>query len=329
MRKSSCPLLFPYLIPGFNDMATIARAEHSFGGGWTEIKLDAVSDYLKFYTRALQASPSPDNPFETWYVDAFAGTGDRTIDACPGPLLRQDGLLEPVRLDGSARRALGVDPHFKHLVFIEKDARRFAALEELKAEFHDRDIGCVLGDANDEIRQIFSQGPWKSSGRKGLQRAVVFLDPYGMSVRWDTLRFLAQTERADVWYLFPLHAALRQLSHDHGALDATKRAALNEVFGTADWEQRFYDHRPAPTNLFDYVDPAAPDRNADPDKVERFAAERLRSLFSYVSDPIPILARHKLRQFSLFLLSGNPNARAIALIKKGVSAQIKKYGGRG
>ena len=149
-----------------------------------------------------------------------------------------------------------------------------------------------------------------------------------MSVRWDTLQFLANTKRADVWYLFPLHAALRQLSHDHAALDPSKRGALNEVFGTQNWEERFYEHRPKPTNLFDFEDKATPSRIADPDKVERFAAERLRTIFSFVSEPIPILTRHKLRQFSLFLLSGNSNAKAKALIEKGVAAQIKKYGGR-
>jgi len=164
--------------------------------------------------------------------------------------------------------------------------------------------------------------------RSGLQRAVVFLDPYGMHVRWDTLQYLAKTRRADVWYLFPLHAALRQLSHDHTALDLGKRAALNEIFGTPDWENRFYEPRATPTNLFDFADAATPNRVADPDKVERFAGERLRTIFSFVSQPISILTRRKLRQFSLFLLSGNSNAKAIKLIEKGVSAQIKKYGGR-
>jgi three-Cys-motif partner protein len=288
-----------------------------------------VSDYLTFYTRALQARPSPENPFETWYVDAFAGTGDRTIECNAGSLFSvEDGTFDRVRLEGSARRATAIDPPFRHLVFIEKDARRFAALERVQSDHPHRDIRCVPGDANDEIRRIFSHGPWVEPARRGLQRAVVFLDPYGMSVRWDTLRFLAGTRRADVWYLFPLHAALRQLSHDHAALDPTKRAALNEVFGTPDWEDRFYEHQPTPTNLFDFADAAIPSRVADPDKVERFAAERLRTIFSFVSEPIPILTRNKLRQFSLFLLSGNSNARAIALIEKGVVAQIKKYGGR-
>ncbi|MFS0850072.1 three-Cys-motif partner protein TcmP [Novosphingobium panipatense] len=308
-------------------MSLTERAEHTFGGGWTEIKLNAVSDYLNFYTRALQARPSPANPFETWYIDAFAGTGDRTVERHAGSLFTPGpGVMERVRLEGSARRAIAIDPPFRHLAFIEKDPNRFAALESLKTEFPNRDIHCVQGDANDELRNIFTSGPWVQSGRSGLQRAVVFLDPYGMSVRWDTLRQLANTQRADVWYLFPLHAALRQLSHNHTALDAGKRGALNEVFGTADWEEHFYNFNVPQTNLFDFTAAATPARSADPDKVERFAAGRLKTIFKFVSEPIPILTRHKLRQFSLFLLSGNPQPKAISLITKGVTAQIKKYG---
>lgn len=312
-------------------MATEAvRTEHRFGGGWTEIKLDAVSDYLTFYARALQAKPSPDNPFETWYVDAFAGTGDRTVDVDAAGLFATPGCTpEQMRLDGSARRAIGIAPPFRHLVFIEKDAGRFAALQALKTEFPDRDIHCVRGDANDELRRIFQLGPWQQRGRSGLQRAVVFLDPYGMSVRWDTLRFLAETRRADVWYLFPIHAALRQLSHDHGALDTGKRAALSEIFGSDDWEQRFYQApQEEALDLFQAANQNGRRRVADAAVVERFAAEQLRTIFNFVSDPIPLLTHRKLQQFSLFLLSGNPNELAISLIKRGVSAQIKKYGGR-
>jgi three-Cys-motif partner protein len=310
-------------------MANIERNEHRYGGPWTEIKLNAVTDYLKFYTRALQARPSPENPFETWYVDAFAGTGDRTMESKADSLFSvEGGILDRARFEGSARRAIAVDPPFRHLVFIEKDNRRFAALNRVKDEHPNRDIRCVQGDANDEIRRIFSRGAWTDPLRRRLQRAVVFLDPYGMSVRWETLQFLSQTGRADVWYLFPLHAALRQLSHDHAALDQTKRAVLNEVFGTSAWEAEFYEHRPTPRSLFDFTDSVAPSRVADADRVERYAAARLKTIFSFVSEPIPILTRYKLRQFSLFLVSGNSNSKAISLIKRGVAAQIKKYGSR-
>ena len=46
-----------------------------FGGAWTEVKLDAVNYYLNFYTDVLKNKPTPQNPFELWYIDAFAGSG--------------------------------------------------------------------------------------------------------------------------------------------------------------------------------------------------------------------------------------------------------------
>ena len=47
-------------------------SKHIFGGPWTEIKLDAVEYYLGCYTRALKQVD-----FDLWYIDAFAGSGDR------------------------------------------------------------------------------------------------------------------------------------------------------------------------------------------------------------------------------------------------------------
>lgn len=145
---------------------------------------------------------------------------------------------------------------------------------------------------------------------------------------------MANSERAEhrfggSWTEIKLNAVSDYLNFYTAALKARPSPADSfETFGTSDWETRFYEHQPAPTDLFDFPPPTGPSRNADPDKVEKFAAERLRSIFNFVSEPIPILTRRKLRQFSLFLLSGNSNERAIALIKKGVSAQVKKFGGR-
>lgn len=148
-----------------------------------------------------------------------------------------------------------------------------------------------------------------------------------MNVRWETLRLLATTKRVDVWYLFPLHAALRQLAHKHRAVDETKRAALTEVFGTADWEEEFYRDAQDARDLFD-ITVSTRERLADPGKVESYAQRRLQTIFTFVSDPIPLLARRGLHQFSLFLASGNESPLAIDLIKRGVAAQVKKYGGK-
>lgn len=302
-------------------------AEHPFGGAWTELKLRAVSDYLAFYTKALQYRPSPETPFQKWYIDAFAGTGERTEERTTGGLL--DGVptrRERFQLEGSARRALSAEPPFQHYVFIEANQRRFRALESLREEYPHKDIRPLRGDANVELRKLFASPPWTiASAQAGLQRAVVFLDPYGMNVRWETLKLLAETKRVDVWYLFPLQAALRQLAYKHRAIDESKRAALTEIFGTEDWEEEFYRESQETRDLFD-LEINSRERVADPHKVESYARSRLQSIFTFVSEPIPLLARRGLRQFSLFLATGNSSQAAIDLIKRGVAAQVKKYG---
>lgn len=44
--------------------------KHTFGGLWTQEKLQVLEKYLQFYATALK-----NQPFTLHYVDAFAGTG--------------------------------------------------------------------------------------------------------------------------------------------------------------------------------------------------------------------------------------------------------------
>ena len=173
--------------------------EHRFGGPWTEIKLDAVEYYLTCYTKALRATS-----FDLWYIDAFAGSGERTVEQETGGLFeRRPIAITTETLAGSARRALSVEPTFHHFVFIERDQKRCLALNSLKSEYPHRDIRCLTGEANDELKNLVRLNPWRRK-ENGPGRAVVFLDPYSLQVEWATLKALAETRVMDVWYLFPL-----------------------------------------------------------------------------------------------------------------------------
>ena len=52
----------------------VAESSQSFGGSWTELKLDLVASYLEAYSTALK-----NKGFGKTYVDAFAGTGYREM----------------------------------------------------------------------------------------------------------------------------------------------------------------------------------------------------------------------------------------------------------
>lgn len=169
---------------------------------------------------------------------------------------------------------------------------------------------------------VFTSSPW--IGRDAWkQRAVVFLDPYGMSVDWATLKLLADTQRADVWYLFPRAAVVRQLAHDLNAIDADKRLRLKQIFGGEEWVQEFYRARPAQGGLFDESAGLTRERVVTSAQIAAFARKKFGTLFGYVSAPLPLTVKSQ-DQFELYCLSNN--TRAYGLIKKGVDWVLKKYG---
>lgn len=298
-------------------MTTSAR--HEFGGDWTEVKLAAISAYSKFYTSAIGRK------FELWYIDPFAGTGERVGTEVVGGLLDGIPLTEIERTyPGSASRALTLKPPFNHYRFGDTKASHVAALEELCAKFPAKDAKVIRDDANAFIQRGFSNPYWTADDFSfGTPRALVFLDPYGLEVKWETLKALASCQKADVWFLANLGGAVRQLCHDHSKLDPSKRSALGEYFGTSEWEDEFYEVRKS-DDLFG--ESSTKRRNATKHEVAAFHRKQLEQLFrGYVSDPIPLSVGTMDDYFLLYCMSNNPSPKARALIKNGADWVVKAY----
>ena len=295
---------------------------HLFGGLWTELKLEAIDAYAKFFTGALKGQA-----FDLWYIDPFAGTGSREEVRQTGGLLAGSPVAtEAISYPGSAARALMVQPPFQHFVFGDERKDRRAALARLSSQHPDKDVQIVPGDANDAIQSLFGRPPlMRGHMARGTARAFVFLDPYGMSVKWSTLEALAHSQRADVWFLVNLKAAVQQLCRDHRALDESKRAALYEYFGTLEWEGEFYEFDNRQTELFSREPDVRGFRSVDRPSVAAFHRKRLESLFAYVSDPLPLSVGALDDYFLLYCMSNNPSHKARALIAKGATWVIKHY----
>jgi three-Cys-motif partner protein len=156
-------------------------AEHSFGGPWTERKLKCLRDYLNAYRTIFTANPRA-RYFRTWYVDAFAGTGSRSTAPADMPLLDiyEDAETQAYQ-DGNAKIALSLSSPFDQYLFIEKARTHANELRHvIKSQFLQLDDRCEIrsGEANAEIRKWCGERDWSK------ERAVVFLDPYGMQVEW-------------------------------------------------------------------------------------------------------------------------------------------------
>ncbi len=281
---------------------------HIFGGAWTQQKLQMLDSYLRAYRRALK-----NQPFRLMYIDAFAGTGYR-IEVEQGK--PQSQLLFPWLadedtrgfIDGSARIALQVEPAFDEYIFIEKSAVRCCELRKLKGEYpglSDR-VSVVRQDCNVYLRKLCKKCDWRN------HRAVLFLDPFGMQVAWDTVKAIAHTKAIDVWILWPLGVAVNRLLKRNGDIRASWRARLDSSVGTSDWYEAFYQKRVVPDLFQGHVERT--EKVADFDSLSRYYNERLGTIFEGVADNPRRL--HNSRGNPIYLLcfaAGNAKGAPIAV----------------
>jgi three-Cys-motif partner protein len=286
-----------------------------FGSHWTEDKLCRVEEYFERYNVALK-----NQRFTREYIDAFAGTGYREVrEEGGGGGLMFPGLVEPEVqrfLDGSARKALKVEPSFHRFTFIEKDPRKVGELQKLRDKFPDKPIRIECGDANEWVQSICREG-WD------YRRAVLFLDPFGMQVSWQTLEAVARTKSIDVWLLFPLGVAISRLLKRDGDIDEALCRRLDFVFGDRSWRDAFYK-TDAPVQpgavqrgLFDFEDetpePEYPWK-ADFSVIEGYFKARLRTIFARVADNTVRLKNSKnIPLYLLFFMAGNERGAPIAV----------------
>lgn len=265
-----------------------------FGGLWTEQKLECVSKYLHAYTTIMNRYT-----FHFAYIDAFAGTGHRA--------LKRESDIEIQRfLAGSARRALEVKPPFKEYVFIEENKVSFTALGKLTDEFPHRNIKCINEDANRYLIDLCQERDWRTN------RALVFLDPYGMQVKWQTMESIAKTQAIDLWILFPIGMGVnRQLKND-GEIGPLERQKLDHLFGGPHWFDEFYQTDPQ-LSLFSEGEAIEKKSNVFA-TIERLYMERLQSVFVKVADnPLPLRNSKNSLMYQLYFAASNPKGASTAV----------------
>ena len=280
---------------------------HRFGGEWTDLKLDVMGDYFGSYATALK-----NQVFQCWYIDAFAGTGDR-VDRrdkhtkSPDSLFGAEAEAVATAKEGSVQIALGIDPPFSRYLFIDRSRDHVSRLTAFRSAHPARSIDIVSGDANEELLKLCSSTDWSQT------RAAVFIDPYGMQVNWSTLEKLAQTQAVDIALLFPTGSLNRLLKRD-GNIPAEWARRIDEHLGECDWRSAFY-RKTVKTDLFDAV--TATEKNVDIAGLQEFVMDRLRGIFAYVhEEAVPLKNSKGSVLYDLFIVCANPSKKAIALSKR-------------
>ena len=279
----------------------------SFGGDWSDAKLSVIREYMKAYCTALSHTK-----FERIYIDAFAGAGTRTVDAngeddeCLGLDEGSGDAQEDAAVrHGSPLQALATEPGFHRFIFVEQAEASMAELKRQVAEsgllgprrveFHTEDANAVLG-------RLTAQR-WDS------KRAVAFLDPFALHVKWSTVEAIAKTKAIDMWLLFPAMAVNRMLPRS-GKVPQVWADRLDETFGDTTWRSEFYEvvHK---TDLFG---DAAIDKTPRPfERLSTYLTKRLGTVFASTHEqPLVLRTSSGSPLFLLCFGCGNPKGAPIA-----------------
>lgn len=270
----------------------------SFGGEHTRRKLDVVAKYLAAYVTVMKKQD-----FRLVYVDGFAGSGASLPKGeVQVPL---DPTLFPSAdfVEGSPVRALTVDPPFDQYLFIDKNNQNVQSLSRLRSDFQNRNIDVVHGDTNDRLVEFCNR-----LIHERLDRAVVFLDPFGLSVRWDTIEKIASTKKVDLWYLVPVDGMSRQIKDDGSFLPGA--AKIDELWGSTAWRTKAVRQADVSNDLFGGVDERL-EKIAKAKQFSEMFRDHLRDAFAggVATSYLP-LGRGRRHDFSLMFACANPSPAA-------------------
>lgn len=189
-------------------------------GVWSEIKLEIIKDYANAYTRIMKGQP--------WckgyaYIDAFAGAGIH-ISKTTGEFI-----------EGSPLNALNITPPFTEYHFIDLDEKRADFFIEVANDYEN--VYSYHGDCNEIlIKEIFPNFNYDS-----FKRTLCILDPYGLQLKWKTIKNAAGLKTVDIFINFPIMDINRNiLFEDLSKANPEDIKRMNNFWGDESWEDLLY-----------------------------------------------------------------------------------------
>lgn len=292
--------------------------KNNWGGSWTEQKLDCFESYVKAYLTIMNVYRDKFN-WKLIYFDGFAGSGDRGDNlsqeeetALQADMFADDWVQErEVNLyQGAAERVVRLEEKmrgFDFYYFVEKNESKCAMLDLKLAQYVTKGFkNCCSGDANDWAKKLGD-----ALHRDSKFKSLCLLDPFGMSIKWDTIERLSGNG-VDLWILVPTGVIINRLVKRDGTLMHTEK--LEEFFGMSkedihDW---FYERRQE-VDLFGDMQEWYEKKDNSIQRIADLFCERLGELFKYVTpEPLVMRNRNNVPIFHFVCASNNQTAVKIA-----------------
>ena len=274
-----------------------------WGGPWTEKKLEAFSKYVRSYLTIMNKYPF----WKTIYFDGFAGSGTREKQNNTELMLQLNITEEEEKTyKGAAERVLALkDLSFDFYYFIDKNDLSLQKLKDkLDEKFKDKTIIYRSVDANHQLLELANALKTKKIA------ALVFLDPFGMQIDWNSIENLKDT-RSDVWILVPTGVIVNRLLDRAGKLKFSNKLQsffgltieeIKNYFYTEQIEQTLFGEEEIITKVQQPIE-----------KIAYLYAERLNTIWKHVTEkPLVLTNRNGTPIFHLIFASNNQNALKIA-----------------
>lgn len=288
----------------------VSEPQSTWGGAWTEKKLDAFSKYVTAYLRIMNKHPY----WKTIYFDGFVGSGLRGENNKDNTTLYNKlfpNVSDNIDYKGAAERVLTLNEKlaFDYHYFIDSNK---ASLTKLKSKLdkyqpnHKYGFQYRFGDCNTELLNLANAMKSKSNN----YAALVFIDPFGMQLNWESIASLQYT-RTDIWILVPTGVIINRLLDKKGELPHLKK--LESFFGISEEEIRkqFYETETHKTLFGD--DEIIRKINEPITKIANLYIQRLKTIWSYVTEkPLVLYNSRKVPIFHFVFASNNMNALKIA-----------------
>ena len=268
-------------------------AMNQFGGNWTEAKMQIVVAYAKAYLTIMNSQKWA----KTLYFDGFAGSG--TIET------KEDTEA----LKGTALRILEINEPkpFDTYYFVEKEMAFKKSLEKaIQANYPNKKYYVVQGDCNEKLVSMAGFLEQNTT-----YRALCFIDPYGMSVNWNSIEAL-QGLGIDLWILVPTGLGVNRLLKNNGEISEAWFDKLESFLGLTkeDIVKSFYKTQTTNT-LFGDVTKTEKEK-ASVQKISDLYSWQLKTIFKYVSEPFVMRNRNNSIMYHFMMATNNKAALNIA-----------------
>ena len=292
----------------------VGEPSSSWGGAWTEEKLNAFEKYVNAYLTIMNKYRGQYD-WKLIYFDGFAGSGSRNEDTTLEDNQLMIDLIDEHQITaeeltpykGAAERVLNIaQDGFDFYYFIDKDVVSSSQLQEKLTPYQkDKRLEFRHSDANTEVSKL-ADAMRKNSKLK----ALVLLDPFGMQVDWSSIEKLKGTS-TDLWILIPTGVIVNRLLDRKCKLTHIEK--LTSFFGKdeAFLKNYFYNTRQENT-LFGETEVV--EKVQEPIRmIANLYIQQMKTIFKYVTEePLVLYNTRNTPIFHFACASNNESAVKIA-----------------